>query len=37
MAFSVLGLQVPGIAIEGSESVSKTFPDFYAMLTALGR
>lgn len=37
MAFSVLGLEVPGVAIEGSESVSKTFPDFYAMLKQLGR
>jgi 5-enolpyruvylshikimate-3-phosphate synthase len=30
-------LQVPGIAIEGSDSVSKTFPDFYEMLKGLGR
>jgi 3-phosphoshikimate 1-carboxyvinyltransferase len=37
MAFSVLGLQVPGVAIEGSDSVSKTFPDFYEMLAELGR
>lgn len=37
MAFSVLGLQVPGVAIEGADSVSKTFPDFYAMLNELGR
>ena len=37
MAFSILGLQVPGVAIEGAESVSKTFPDFYAMLKELGR
>jgi len=37
MAFSVLGLQVPGVAIDGSESVSKTFPDFYRMLSGLGR
>ncbi len=37
MAFSILGLQVPGIAIEGAESVSKTFPDFYEMANALGR
>src|SRR5438876_1115456 len=37
MAFSIFGLQVPGIAIEGSESVSKTFPDFYAMLAELAR
>ena len=37
MAFSILGLQVPGIAIEGAESVSKTFPDFYAMLQELAK
>ena len=37
MAFSILGLQVPGVAIEGADSVSKTFPDFYAMLKDLGR
>ena len=37
MAFSILGLEVPGVAVEGSESVSKTFPDFYAMLKELGR
>jgi len=37
MAFSILGLQVPGIAIEGSETVAKTFPDFYAMLQELAR
>jgi 3-phosphoshikimate 1-carboxyvinyltransferase len=37
MAFSVLGLVVPGIAIAGSDAVSKTFPGFYAMLERLGR
>ena len=37
MAFSILGLQVPGVAIEGSDSVSKTFPDFYEMVKELGR
>jgi 3-phosphoshikimate 1-carboxyvinyltransferase len=37
MAFAVLGLQIPGVAIEGSESVSKTFPDFFDMLKELGR
>ena len=35
MAFSILGLQIPGVAIDGSESVTKTFPDFYAMVRAL--
>ena len=37
MAFSVLGLQVPGVAISGWESVSKTFPGFYEMLEDLRR
>jgi 3-phosphoshikimate 1-carboxyvinyltransferase len=37
LAFSVLGLHVPGIAIKGWESVSKTFPGFYEMLERLGR
>ena len=36
MAFSVLGLFVPGVSIEGWESVSKTFPGFYEMLRGLG-
>jgi 3-phosphoshikimate 1-carboxyvinyltransferase len=36
MAFTILGLLVPGVAIEGWESVSKTFPDFYAMVRELG-
>ncbi len=37
MAFSILGLHVPGVAIAGSESVSKTFPGFYEMLERLRR
>ena len=37
MAFAVLGLEVPGVAIEGADSVSKTFPDFFTMLRQLGR
>jgi 3-phosphoshikimate 1-carboxyvinyltransferase len=37
MAFSVLGLQVPGIAIKGWQSVAKTFPQFYDVLGALSR
>lgn len=36
MAFSVLGLQVPGVVIDGWESVSKTFPGFYAVVRELG-
>lgn len=35
MAFSILGLQVPGVAIDGAATVTKTFPDFYAMVRAL--
>lgn len=35
MAFSILGLSVPGISIDGAESVNKTFPSFYEMLNAL--
>lgn len=35
MAFSILGLQVPGVGIEGSESVAKTFPGFYDMVRDL--
>jgi len=37
MAFAVLGLQVPGIAIAGASSVAKTFPGFYDMLEDLRR
>ncbi|MBU6423063.1 MAG: 3-phosphoshikimate 1-carboxyvinyltransferase [Chloroflexota bacterium] len=36
MAFSVLGLQVPGVEIEGWEAVSKTYPGFYDMVRELG-
>ena len=37
MAFSVLGMQVPGVAIKGWRSVTKTFPDFYEVLEQLSR
>jgi 3-phosphoshikimate 1-carboxyvinyltransferase len=37
MAFSVLGLHVPGVAIKGWSAVGKTFPDFYDMLGQLSR
>ena len=37
MAFSVLGLLVPGVAISGADSVAKTFPAFYDVLEALSR
>lgn len=35
MAFSVLGLRVPGIEIENPGCVAKTFPDFFEMLDGL--
>jgi 3-phosphoshikimate 1-carboxyvinyltransferase len=37
MAFSVLGLHVPGVAIKGWSAVGKTFPDFYDVLKQLSR
>jgi 3-phosphoshikimate 1-carboxyvinyltransferase len=37
MAFSVLGLHVPGVAIKGWSAVGKTFPDFYDVLRQLSR
>jgi 3-phosphoshikimate 1-carboxyvinyltransferase len=37
MAFSVLGLHVPGVAIKGWSAVAKTFPDFYDVLRQLSR
>src|SRR5437762_11888620 len=37
MAFSILGLQVPGVAIKGAGSVAKTFPQFYEMIAQLSR
>lgn len=37
MAFSVLGLHVPGVAIDGAAAVAKTFPGFYRMLDDLAR
>ncbi len=37
MAFSILGLEVPGIAILGADAVTKTFPGFYDMLEELRR
>ena len=35
MAFSVLGLLVPGVTIAGADAITKTFPTFYEMLAAL--
>jgi 3-phosphoshikimate 1-carboxyvinyltransferase len=37
MAFSILGLQVPGVAINGWSAVGKTFPEFYDVLRQLSR
>lgn len=37
MAFATLGLEVPGVAIEGAECVAKTFPEFYELLDRLAR
>ncbi|MBI2323522.1 MAG: 3-phosphoshikimate 1-carboxyvinyltransferase, partial [Chloroflexi bacterium] len=36
MAFSILGLAVPGVTIDGADTVSKTFPGFYDMVRELG-
>ncbi len=35
MAFSLIGLRVPGVAIENPSCVSKTFPDFFEVLESL--
>ncbi len=35
MAFSLIGLRVPGISIENPACVSKTFPDFFRVLEEL--
>jgi len=35
MAFSLIGLRVPGISIENPACVSKTFPDFFRVLEGL--
>jgi len=36
MCFAMLGLRVPGIRLENPACVRKTFPNFFAKLTALG-
>ncbi len=36
MAFSLIGLRVPGIDIENPGCVSKTFPEFFTTLETLG-
>jgi 3-phosphoshikimate 1-carboxyvinyltransferase len=35
MAFSLIGLRVPGVTIENPECVSKTFPNFFETLATL--
>jgi 3-phosphoshikimate 1-carboxyvinyltransferase len=35
MAFSLMGLRVPGIKIENPSCVSKTFPNFFEVLETL--
>lgn len=35
MAFSIIGLRVPGIEIEGAECVTKTCPDFFELWKSL--
>jgi 3-phosphoshikimate 1-carboxyvinyltransferase len=35
MAFSLVGLRVPGVTIENPACVTKTFPDFFATLESL--
>lgn len=35
MAFSLIGLRVPGIVIENPSCVSKTFPDYFEILDSL--
>ncbi len=36
MTFAVMGLRVPGVVIEGAESVAKSFPDFWEVFESLG-
>lgn len=36
MAFSLIGLRVPGVTIENPSCVSKTFPNFFEVLAQLG-
>jgi 3-phosphoshikimate 1-carboxyvinyltransferase len=36
MAFSLIGLRVPGLVIENPACVSKTFPDYFKVLESLG-
>ncbi len=36
MAFSLIGLRVPGVRIENPGCVSKTFPGFFTTLESLG-
>ena len=36
MTFAVMGLRVPGVVIEGAESVAKSFPTFWEVFETLG-
>lgn len=36
MAFAILGLLVPGVTIDGADTVAKTFPGFFDMVRSLG-
>ena len=35
MAFSLIGLRIPGVSIENPDCVSKTFPNFFETLERL--
>ena len=37
MSFALIGLQVPGIVVEGPECVKKSFPEFWTEFDALGK
>jgi 3-phosphoshikimate 1-carboxyvinyltransferase len=37
MAFALVGLRVPGVAIHGAEAVAKSFPQFWDLFDRLGR
>jgi 3-phosphoshikimate 1-carboxyvinyltransferase len=37
MAFALIGLRAPGVAIRDPQCVRKTFPDFFSRLEALRR
>lgn len=37
MAFALMGLRIPGVVIEGAESVSKSFPTFWELFDSICR